>query len=175
MLSALLENLTNDALAQLYVTKFSTISHYLTKLYVTYSFAIASSVTYSEIRQKLSNSACVLVPSSMTSPPTRLVTLMQMLSESHSELLLSTTVVSFPDPRVKATSPGDSTWQIQPHNNYYQINKCFQELKITIQGKEEIFFERRETDSLCLRLSNLKYTVLKMIRISGYKPSLAIA
>ena len=34
-----------------YVTKFSTISLYLTKLYVTNSFAIASSVKYSEICQ----------------------------------------------------------------------------------------------------------------------------
>ena len=33
--------------------KFSTISLSLTKLYVTRSFAIASSVTYSEIRQNL--------------------------------------------------------------------------------------------------------------------------
>ena len=32
---ALLENLTDDAIAQLYVTKFLTISLYLTKLYVT--------------------------------------------------------------------------------------------------------------------------------------------
>ena len=31
----LLENLTDDAIAKLYVTKFSTISLYLTKLYVT--------------------------------------------------------------------------------------------------------------------------------------------
>ena len=44
----------------------------------------------------------------MTRPPTRLVTLMQMLSESQSELL-STTVVSLPEPSVNATSPGDST------------------------------------------------------------------
>ena len=35
--------------------KFSTISLYATKLYVTQSFAIASSVTYSEIFQKFSN------------------------------------------------------------------------------------------------------------------------
>ena len=34
------------AIAQLYVAKFSNISIYLTKLYVTQSFAIASSVTY---------------------------------------------------------------------------------------------------------------------------------
>ena len=40
-------------LSSMYVTKFSTISFYLTKLYVTLSFAIASSVTYSEIRQNL--------------------------------------------------------------------------------------------------------------------------
>ena len=33
--AALLENLTDDAIALLYVTKFSTISLYLTKLYVT--------------------------------------------------------------------------------------------------------------------------------------------
>ena len=37
--------------------KFSTISFYLSKLYVTQSFALASSVIYSEIRQKVSNSA----------------------------------------------------------------------------------------------------------------------
>ena len=48
-----LESLTGDAIALLYVTKFSTISLYLTKLYVTYSFTIASSVKYSEIRPKL--------------------------------------------------------------------------------------------------------------------------
>ena len=40
----------------LYCTVFSTISLYLTKLYVTQSFAKASSVTYSEIRQIFSNS-----------------------------------------------------------------------------------------------------------------------
>ncbi len=50
-----------------------------------------------------------IVPNNMTRPPTRLVTLMQMLSESQSELL-STTVVSLPEPSVNATSPGDSTW-----------------------------------------------------------------
>ena len=44
------------SIAQLYVTIFSTISLYLTKLYVTQSFALASSVTYSEIRQNFSNS-----------------------------------------------------------------------------------------------------------------------
>ena len=38
----LLENLTDDAIAWPSVTKLSTISLYLTKLYVTYSFAIAS-------------------------------------------------------------------------------------------------------------------------------------
>ena len=53
----LLENLTNDAIAQLfvmkfatislYVMKYSTISLYLTKLYVTKNFALASSVKYS--------------------------------------------------------------------------------------------------------------------------------
>ena len=36
----LLENSTEDAIAQLYVTKFSTISLYLTKIYVTQSFAM---------------------------------------------------------------------------------------------------------------------------------------
>ena len=41
-----MENLTGDAIAKLYVTKFPTISLYLTKLYV--SLAMASSVTYSE-------------------------------------------------------------------------------------------------------------------------------
>ena len=46
----LLDKLTDDAIAQLYVTKFSTISLYLTKLYATKRFAIASSVTCSEIR-----------------------------------------------------------------------------------------------------------------------------
>ena len=40
--TALFENVT--------VTKCSTISLYLTKLFVTYNFALASSVTYSEIR-----------------------------------------------------------------------------------------------------------------------------
>ena len=53
----LLENLTNAAIVKLYVTNFFTISLYLTKLYVTKSFAIASSVMYSEIRQNLSNCA----------------------------------------------------------------------------------------------------------------------
>ena len=39
------------------MTKFSTISLYMTKLYVTQNFDnIASSVTYSEIRQNFSNS-----------------------------------------------------------------------------------------------------------------------
>ena len=47
----LLENLTDDTFAQLYATRFSTISLYLTKLYVTQSFAISSSVTYSKICQ----------------------------------------------------------------------------------------------------------------------------
>ena len=42
----LLENLTDDAIDLLYVTKFSTIYLYLTILYVTRRFAIASSVTY---------------------------------------------------------------------------------------------------------------------------------
>ena len=40
--TALFENVT--------VTKCSTISLYLTKLFVTYNFALASTVTYSEIR-----------------------------------------------------------------------------------------------------------------------------
>ena len=53
---ALLEYITDDAIAQLYVTKFSTISHYFTKLFVKQSFAIASSVTYGEIRQNFSYS-----------------------------------------------------------------------------------------------------------------------
>ena len=35
---ALLGNLTDDAIALLYVTKFSAISLYLTKIYVTESF-----------------------------------------------------------------------------------------------------------------------------------------
>ena len=35
VLSALLEHLTDDAVALLYVTKYSNISLYLTKLYVT--------------------------------------------------------------------------------------------------------------------------------------------
>ena len=43
---------TDDAIAKLYVTKFSTISLYLTKFYVLYSFAIATSVTYREICKK---------------------------------------------------------------------------------------------------------------------------
>ena len=51
MQRTLLKNLTNDAIAQLYVTKCSTISLYLTKLYVTQSFAIVSSVKCSEICQ----------------------------------------------------------------------------------------------------------------------------
>ena len=46
-----LEILTDDAIAQLYVTKFSTISLYLTKLYAKQSFAIASLVKFSGIRQ----------------------------------------------------------------------------------------------------------------------------
>jgi len=45
---------------------------------------------------------------SITSPPTREDQDMQMLSWSHSEEL-RTTVVSFPDPSVNATSPGDKT------------------------------------------------------------------
>ena len=47
----LIENLSDDGIAQLYVTKFSTISLSLTKLYITQSFAIASFVTFSEIRK----------------------------------------------------------------------------------------------------------------------------
>ena len=58
------------------------------------------------------------IPSSMTRPPTRLVTLMQMLSESHSELF-STTVVSFPAPSVKATSPGDRTYTIRTFSHSF--------------------------------------------------------
>ena len=57
--NTLLENLTYDAIAQLnsfYVTTFSTISLSLTKLYITQSFAITSSVKYREIRQNCSNS-----------------------------------------------------------------------------------------------------------------------
>ena len=42
--SSLLENLTADPISQLCVTKLSTHSLYLTKLYVTQSFAIASSL-----------------------------------------------------------------------------------------------------------------------------------
>ena len=49
-------DLTDDAIAQLYVMKFSVISLYLTKLYVTLSFAIASSLTDNEIRQIFSSS-----------------------------------------------------------------------------------------------------------------------
>ena len=52
----LLENCTSDAIAQLYVTKFSTISLYFIKVYVTESYAIASLVTYSDIRPNLSKS-----------------------------------------------------------------------------------------------------------------------
>ena len=44
----LLEHLADDAIAQLYVTIFSTIFLYLMKFYVTKTLAIAS-VTYSEI------------------------------------------------------------------------------------------------------------------------------
>ena len=51
--STLLENLADDAIAWLSVTKLSIVSLYLTKLYVVQSFAIASTVTYSEIRQNL--------------------------------------------------------------------------------------------------------------------------
>ena len=53
---SLLENLIYDATAQLYVTKFSTISLYLNKLNVTQSLAIASNVTHSENRQNCSYS-----------------------------------------------------------------------------------------------------------------------
>ena len=54
------KNLTDDAIAWLSVTKFSTIiSLYLTKHYVTQSFAIAFSFTYSEIRQKVSSSVAI--------------------------------------------------------------------------------------------------------------------
>ena len=49
-LPALLENLPDDAIVLLYVKKCSTTSLYSTKLYVTWSFEIASLVTYSEIR-----------------------------------------------------------------------------------------------------------------------------
>ena len=52
----LLKDLTDDAIAQLYVTKFLTISLYLTKLYVLQSLTIASAVKYSEIHQNFSNS-----------------------------------------------------------------------------------------------------------------------
>ena len=52
-------NLTDDVDAQLYVTKVSTISLYLRKLFVTWSLAIASSVKYSEIRQNFSKSESV--------------------------------------------------------------------------------------------------------------------
>ena len=48
---SMLENLTANAFAQLYVTIFSTISLYLTKFCITQSFAITSSATWSEIRQ----------------------------------------------------------------------------------------------------------------------------
>ena len=58
LMYTMLENLTDDANAycivssSLYVIKCSTFSFYLTNLYVTQSFAIASSVTYSEIIAK---------------------------------------------------------------------------------------------------------------------------
>ena len=52
-----LEKLIDDTIAQLYAYVTKTISLHLTKLYVTRSFALASSVTYSEIRQNFSNSA----------------------------------------------------------------------------------------------------------------------
>ena len=55
----LLENLTDDVIAEIYVTKCLTISLYLAKLYVTYSFAIASSVKYNEIRQNFSYSGFI--------------------------------------------------------------------------------------------------------------------
>ena len=56
ILCTLLENISDDAIAQLYVTKFLIISLYLTKLYFTQNFAIASSVTYSDICKNLLNS-----------------------------------------------------------------------------------------------------------------------
>ena len=59
-LTALLENLTKDAIAKLNVTTFSTISLYLTKLYGTLSVAFASSVTCSEIWPNISNSGISL-------------------------------------------------------------------------------------------------------------------
>ena len=49
-------NLTYDAIASLNVTKFSNFSLYLTNLYVTLGFAIAVSVTNSEIHQNISYS-----------------------------------------------------------------------------------------------------------------------
>ena len=49
-------NLTDDAIAYLFLTKFSTISLYFTKLYVPQSIAIAASITYNEIRQNFYNS-----------------------------------------------------------------------------------------------------------------------
>ena len=55
--STLLCNVSDDANAQLYMTKSLTSSLFLTKLYVTQSFAMASSVKYSEIRQNCLNSA----------------------------------------------------------------------------------------------------------------------
>ena len=48
----LLDKLADNANTKLYVTKFSKFSIFLTKLFVTKSFAIASLVTYSEIHQK---------------------------------------------------------------------------------------------------------------------------
>ena len=59
---SLLQNLTDDAIASLYVTKFSKISLYLNKLYVTYCRAlqhtVESSVTYiAKSAHNLSNSA----------------------------------------------------------------------------------------------------------------------
>ena len=48
-------------LSSMYVTEFSNISFNSTKLYGTLSFAIASSVTYSEIRQNFANSVQAIV------------------------------------------------------------------------------------------------------------------
>ena len=56
---ALLENLTDDAIAQLHFTKFVTFSLYLSKLYVTQSFAKCSVLSHlhtTKIRQNFSNS-----------------------------------------------------------------------------------------------------------------------
>ena len=66
ILHTLLENLSDDIIAWLYVTKFSIISLYLTKLYVKYSVAIAFTVKYSEACKNFSNSVYVTTISCMS-------------------------------------------------------------------------------------------------------------